>query len=105
MCDPAHDDGMHNGPPANLDEWDTMKSKKLDVLVKLVKHHLGDDNRHPFKVDNDELVENKDELPPHPEKSAPDKIVVYSAFPSNNFLILKVCFEMINTHAPFHSVC
>ncbi|KAG1786495.1 P-loop containing nucleoside triphosphate hydrolase protein, partial [Suillus variegatus] len=70
------------------------KSVKLDVLGQLVSYHLMEDDRPPLEMDEDGRV-----LAPNPgfqtpasvsDKKDPDRIVVYSAFPSSNQAILDI---------------
>ena len=90
--------GLNNDEPTKLPEsiaqWDAMKSKKLDTLAKLVKHHLAQDGAQPMEIVDNELVSDpKFSLPPTPD-GQPDKIIVYCAFPSNNELIKTVCISI-----------
>jgi hypothetical protein len=94
MCDTIYDEGKHDGPPSSLEEWETIKSKKLEILVSVIEYHLASDNRRPLMVSKDgALVENPEDLPAPPTGLGPDKIVVYSAFPSNNPLITRVRYR------------
>jgi len=76
--------------PESIAEWDAMKSKKLDALAKLVKHHLSQDSAPPMTVVDNELVSDTNISSPPTPSGHPDKIVVYCAFPSNNELIKTV---------------
>jgi hypothetical protein len=79
--------------PESIAEWDATKSKKLDTLAKLVKHHLSQDGAPPMTVVDNELGSDPN-IPSLPMPSGnPDKIVVYCAFPSNNELIRTVRFS------------
>ncbi|KAG2045712.1 hypothetical protein BDR06DRAFT_1015378 [Suillus hirtellus] len=82
--------------PASLEAWDKgpHKSVKLDVLGQLVSYHLMEDDRPPLEMDEKGRV-----LVPNPgfqtpasvsDKKDPDRIVVYSAFPSSNQAILDI---------------
>ena len=65
---------------------------KTDILAKVVEYHLGSDGRQSLTHSND----GRDVLPDskfgtfeaNPEQ--PDKIVIYSAFPSSNQVIFDV---------------
>lgn len=82
-------------------DYEQNPSMKLNSLVSLCMHHLASDGRHPLMVDYSKrgvLKENL-ELPatrPDPDcgpadvASAPDKIFVYAAFPSQNMYIQRV---------------
>jgi len=106
MCDPIHDhyedddddeDDDTDGYPTSKQAWDKIKSKKLDVLIKVIEHHLKDDNASPLFIDADgNLVASSEPVPPAPTPPSCDKIVVYSAFPSNNPLIVAVCCLLLH---------
>ncbi|KAH8069437.1 P-loop containing nucleoside triphosphate hydrolase protein [Cristinia sonorae] len=92
--------------PATTEEWENNPSRKLDVLVQVITHHLKTPNaaylkstkREGFKGAFDKYDVTADEVGPPPPPShdklghinGPDKIIVYSAFPSNNPLIVNV---------------
>ncbi len=78
--------------PSSLEEWEANKSTKLDALVKMLLHHLEEDNRAPLVLDeHNNLVPDPTFVPtPRGPNSPPDRIVVYVAFPSNNPLIKAV---------------
>ncbi|KZT17921.1 hypothetical protein NEOLEDRAFT_1081787, partial [Neolentinus lepideus HHB14362 ss-1] len=80
-------------------DWLEMRSCKLDALAKIVTHHLATDNACVLKVGEDGYTLVPDETAPRddPETrgSQPDRIVVYSAFPSSNFAIQDV-FRLFN---------
>jgi SNF2 family DNA or RNA helicase len=66
-----------------MDEWRQCPSKKLDTLAQIVRYHLKLDNRAPLSVESNELVHTNDNDSTPVSKTAPDKLVVFSAFPSN----------------------
>ncbi|KAG2134716.1 P-loop containing nucleoside triphosphate hydrolase protein [Suillus cothurnatus] len=74
-----------NGPP---------KSVKLDVLGHLVSYHLMEDGRPPVEMDKSghTLVTNPlfEAFKSATDATNPDRIVVYSAFPSSNQAILDI---------------
>jgi hypothetical protein len=80
----------HN--PTTPEEWRLHPSRKLDALVEILSHHLETAGAPALEVGSDgELVPK-----PDPETGgSPDKIVVYSAFPSSNVQLLRVriCFD------------
>ncbi|KAJ3472678.1 hypothetical protein NLI96_g13290 [Meripilus lineatus] len=78
--------------PKTVEAWREKPSRKLDTLVLICLHHLNQDNAVPLTIhpDNQTLVEDSSYVPPElPEydlrgaKLGPDKIIIYSAFPSN----------------------
>ncbi|KIJ57574.1 hypothetical protein HYDPIDRAFT_104092 [Hydnomerulius pinastri MD-312] len=79
--------------PASLDAWKASdeKSVKLDVLAEVVQHHLEKDSRDPLIMDDDhQTVKSLENADPTDPPTTPDKIVVYSAFPSSNQAILDI---------------
>jgi hypothetical protein len=80
--------------PESATEWDAMKSKKLETLAKLVKHHLDQDGATPMTMVDNELIADHSVSPPPTADKDPDKIIIYSAFPSNNELIKTVRFSI-----------
>jgi hypothetical protein len=77
----------------SAEEWDAIKSKKLNTLAKLVKHHLAQNSATLMKIMDNELVQDASVPPPPASAEGPDKIIVYCAFPSNNELIKTVHFQ------------
>jgi hypothetical protein len=82
--------------PKSLEEWDTsdMKSMKLDVLAKLLKHHLEADCRQPLMMDESgrNLVSNLELTAGNTKSDEPDRIIVFSAFVMSNHAIMDVSF-------------
>lgn len=89
--------------PKSLAEWDERPSTKLKNMVEIIKWHLAEDGRAPLRlkvVHNGEPGADLNELEIDPDYvtlvrppgSAPDKIVIFVAFPSNNGLITGVSF-------------
>ncbi|TFK77707.1 hypothetical protein K466DRAFT_508186, partial [Polyporus arcularius HHB13444] len=80
--------------PANLEDYKFQPSTKLNSILRLLKYHLEQDNRPPLVVNpnfQDMLVPTTDWIAkPRGPNSPPDKVVIYVAFPSNNYLIKKV---------------
>jgi hypothetical protein len=82
--------------PASLESWENgpPKSVKLDVLGHLVSYHLMEDGRPPVEMDKSghTLVTNPlfEAFKSATDATNPDRIVVYSAFPSSNQAILDV---------------
>ena len=91
--------------PATGAEFDQHPTAKLYVLRRLLQHHLHGDKARPLRNARG-LETDRSKYPPWPESNRlvevddfryteykdgpPDKIIVYSAFPSNNDVILKV---------------
>ncbi|KAG1717478.1 P-loop containing nucleoside triphosphate hydrolase protein [Suillus lakei] len=75
-------------------EWDTsdMKSMKLDVLAKLLKHHLEADCRQPLMMDESgrNLVSNLELTAGNTKSDEPDRIIVFSAFVMSNHAIMDI---------------
>ncbi|KAM5530103.1 hypothetical protein V8D89_016232 [Ganoderma adspersum] len=92
--------------PRSLAEWEERPSTKLKNMVEIIKWHLAEDGRAPLRL---KVVHNGDpgadlnelEIDPdyvtlvRPPGAAPDKIVIFVAFPSNNGLITGV-LDLIN---------
>ncbi|KAG1741027.1 P-loop containing nucleoside triphosphate hydrolase protein [Suillus occidentalis] len=86
--------------PTSLEAWENSphKSVKLDVLGRLVSYHLMQDGRPPMEMD-----ESGHTLTANPmfeasgsiaDDTHPDRIVVYSAFPSSN----RAIFDILDLH-------
>jgi hypothetical protein len=82
--------------PVSITHWENgpHKSVKLDLLGRLVSYHLMHDGRPPMQIDESghALVVNPMFQAPisTADNTNPDRIVVYSAFPSSNAAILDV---------------
>lgn len=78
--------------PKTMETWEKEKTIKLDTLAQLVKRHLAEDGRQPFTMHEDGHTLIPDPTRPgETEKfDYPDKIVIFSAFPSSNGAILDV---------------
>ena len=76
--------------PKTLEEWEKDPSRKLDVLAEILRHHLESNNAPPLHVKDDKLVP-ADSPQIEIRDLGPDKIVVYSAFPSS-FQLIEVSF-------------
>ncbi|KAG1737029.1 P-loop containing nucleoside triphosphate hydrolase protein [Suillus lakei] len=75
--------------------WKKDASRKLDLLVEVLQHHLELDARAPLKVVEDNLVSSESANSAVNDASGPDgalsdKIVVYCAFPSSYTQIMKI---------------
>lgn len=99
MCDPdfAPEDADGNTlgyewkDGQTLEDYRRWPSRKLDYVATLCNHHLAEDNAPPLKVVNGELEPDLDAPRPVPEGNLPrDKIILYSAFPSNGRIIERV---------------
>lgn len=91
--------------PASFAEFKARPTAKLSVLKSLLVHHLSRDKAPPA-VNKHGLETDRSKYPPWPESNQligvkkfkyaayksgpPDKIIIYSAFPSNNDVILRV---------------
>jgi hypothetical protein len=64
---------------------------KLKVLAEIIEHHLQQDGARPLKIDADgrTLVPNPSNEPRSYDTC--DKVVVFSAFPSTNRVLMDVC--------------
>ena len=107
--------------PKTGKEFDKRPTAKLHVLRNLLLHHLRrnkatplmnangletDRSKYPAWPESNKLVKVKEFKYEVYSKGAPDKIVIYSAFPSNNDVILKVRFNILyaySRHNPSHS--
>lgn len=77
--------------PTSLTQWEGMASTKLDVITKIVNHHLETDNAPPLKVgpDGQSLELGQSEMVDEGEQDC-DRIVIFSAFLSSNAAIRDV---------------
>ena len=86
--------------PRTPEEWQDMKSAKLDLCLKVVQYYLEADNKPPLELSEQGELRAKNPNPsdPHdwsnvnarPDGLPPDKIVLFSNFPVNNALIVRV---------------
>lgn len=80
-------------PPRTMEAWKACPSRKLDALVEILQYHLRADNLPFLMVADDKIVPSPEPAPPAPpidKLSNPnhvDKIIVYSAFPGNLWMI------------------
>lgn len=95
--------------PRTKEEWQDMKSTKLDICIRAVEYYLAEDNRPPLEITDGELApmkanpEDPHDWSHHERKSGlpPDKIVLFSNFPVNNSLIVRVSCFISHTYAFF----
>ncbi|KAH0826428.1 P-loop containing nucleoside triphosphate hydrolase protein [Lanmaoa asiatica] len=78
--------------PTSVNQWRCKPSTKLDILATILVHHLAKDNAPPLKVHSNGISLETDSSQPlddvtHPD---PDRIVIFSAFPSSNAAIRDV---------------
>jgi hypothetical protein len=94
--------------PKSIDEWnnkENMKTVKLDVLAHITKHHLENDSAVPLKVGLDchsviQRTPDEEVGQPYTDPTdEPDKIIIYSAFPSSNHAIQDVCKFTFNLYS------
>ncbi|KAI6008989.1 P-loop containing nucleoside triphosphate hydrolase protein [Pisolithus microcarpus] len=79
--------------PSSLQEWQGEKcSAKLDILAQIVAHHLSTDNARPLDLDDDGITLRPDESRSNASVASkePDRIIIFSAFPSSNAAIIDV---------------
>ncbi|KAI6162766.1 P-loop containing nucleoside triphosphate hydrolase protein, partial [Pisolithus thermaeus] len=79
--------------PSSLQEWKGEKcSTKLDILAQIVAHHLSADNALPLNVDDDGMTLRPVESQSNAAVASkePDRIIIFSAFPSSNAAIVDV---------------
>lgn len=79
--------------PKSVEQWtNELASTKLDTLAKIVKHHLEQDNLLPLMVLEDGMTIDVDSAAELDDKdhTDPDRIVIFSAFPSSNAAIRDV---------------
>ena len=104
LLNPWSTEGHHTKSWQKLRSVDELRQEnlltvKLDVLAKVVNYHLQSDGRQPLKNTPDGRDVESD--PPAGQglfntiPEAPDKIVVFSGFPSSNQLILDVSQAML----------
>ena len=96
----------HETFPSTLEEWEGNPSRKLDILVAVLKHHLGTPDAPPLEMaaDCETTVPRPAEPVPHGDLArpthpgTPDKVVVYLYFVQNNSFVLNVRLIMHGTH-------
>ncbi|KIN92956.1 hypothetical protein M404DRAFT_172153, partial [Pisolithus tinctorius Marx 270] len=79
--------------PASLQEWKGDRcSTKLDILAEIVAHHLAADSSPPLNVLDDgiTLEVGQSMAVDEPVSKEPDRIIIFSAFPSSNAAIVDV---------------
>ncbi|KAI6029961.1 hypothetical protein BKA83DRAFT_4489870 [Pisolithus microcarpus] len=79
--------------PSSLQDWKGDKcSTKLDILAQIVAHHLSTDNAQPLNVNEDGVSLQPDDSPTNTAIASkePDRIIIFSAFPSSNAAITDV---------------
>lgn len=79
-----------------MESWNQCPSTKLVALIQLCRHHLARDGVAPLKIDPNRADENAfivtPDYPPEHRlaEDSPDKIVIYTAFPSQNPSVMAV---------------
>ena len=93
--------------PKSKEEFEAHPTAKLAALVTILKYHLEEDRRVPLMSQFNERAADIKSLPPFEEANklvpdtsfdwgnhysgdAPEKIIVFSAFPLNNEVICPV---------------
>jgi hypothetical protein len=85
--------------PKTIEEWKGKASVKLDALIQVLDHHLKEDQAIPLQVtpDGHTLEPSKEYIrSPAQDGLQPDKIVIYSEFPSSNPQIKGVSFTSVS---------
>lgn len=81
--------GIQWEKPSSKDAWNEKPSMKLQTLVETVHYHLASNGRSHVKITDDGktlLLPTTTDMNPIND-DAPDKIVVFSNFPSSNIAI------------------
>lgn len=81
--------------PTSLEDWKSKRaSTKLNILAQVTAHHLARDNTAPVKIqpDGQTLEFDTIEHAKHDGKQEPDRIIIFSLFPSSNTAITEVSF-------------
>ena len=80
-----------------MEIWEQHKSTKQMAVVRLILHHLAADGEPPLEINKEAPPEENKLIPVAgenqealPEGLGPDKIVVYTAFPSQNVVLMSV---------------
>ncbi|KAH0833809.1 P-loop containing nucleoside triphosphate hydrolase protein [Lanmaoa asiatica] len=79
--------------PASKQAWlEGRHTVKMEMLADIVAHHLKEDGAHLLKMHDDgqHVTPNDDALPDADQYPDCDRIVIYSAFPSANPVIMDV---------------
>lgn len=86
------------------ESWKAHPSTKLDTLIQICQHHLAHDDAIPLMIDSNRADDNALIVTPDyvsdarlEEGLGPDKIVMYTAFPSQNPIVMAVstvCHEV-----------
>lgn len=101
------DEGTQFDLPTKKADFEEHPTAKLCALVRILQHHLEEDGRPPLITQFNEKAGEVTSLPPFPESNAlvpdpsfdwgdqyggtaPDKILLFSAFPLNNSVIFPV---------------
>lgn len=80
-----------------LEAFEADPTAKLAGLCKIVVHHLKEDGQSPLIWDgatSSLIVDDSVTMPVPPAPAGPDKIVIYTALPSSNEVIIKVCYSL-----------
>lgn len=88
LCFPKTDPGSPNPDIKSKDEWNRIKSTKMDVCAQICQHYLLRDD-----VPDVEFIDGKPVFPklkPSKGSSKIRKILIYSEFPSMTSLLVKV---------------
>ena len=91
--------------PQSLEQWNSNASSKLDILARIVSHHLQHDNGAPLEVCEDGQTVKVDEYNKVEDiqHSECDRVVIFSAFPSSNAAIHDVTCSIDSTPFIFYS--
>ena len=90
------DNPLHPFPPdSDSRPYEDFPSTKIDALCDLLVYHVGKTCAPPAKaVDGKIVLPGPEDIPADwvvlPD-ARPDKIIAYLAFPSANWIVIKVC--------------
>lgn len=95
--------------PASKEAWlESRHTVKMQVLTDILTHHLQADGAHPLSMNPDgcQVLPSPDHSADSSTYSECDRIVVYSAFPSANAIIVDVSnnFDAMQATQTFQSI-
>jgi hypothetical protein len=75
-----------------MDDWLQKRGTKLDLLVRLLQHHLSQDDRAPVSFDEQGLASFPQMSDvPEGQKLQSSKILVFQEFPMMSEMITNAC--------------
>lgn len=103
--------------PSSRADFEAMPTAKLRALLNILQHHLAHPRAAPMNVKKEFQGRLLSQLPPFPEPNTlvpiegfeyshyagdgPDKIIVFSFFPSNNIVLENVSSLPLLTHLTY----